>query len=123
MSGRGLRLRMNEERRILPKHTEAEALRTHLLDAVRSCPRDRVTVEPPDEDPDAGNVVPPNRASGVDPPDIHRVRSLVEGPVQQLQRLDIAHIGQTVAVHVQMVDVLSPAQQPEELDGTGGPSR
>ena len=57
----------------------------------------------------------------IDPPHVDAVRHPVERPVEQVERLHVAQIGETRAVKVQVVDVLVPPEQAVELDRAGRP--
>jgi hypothetical protein len=58
----------------------------------------------------------------VDAPYVHGVRQFIEGTIKEIQRVAVAQIGRETPVHVEVIDVLRHPQQPEELDGAGGPS-
>ena len=78
----------------------------------------RVALQPVQEEPDVLDVVPAlDRRGGTH---IDGVRQLVERPVDTVHRVDVAQV-RPARLEAQVVEVLGPAEQFEELDGVGVP--
>ena len=115
MRGRGLRLRLGVERRIVAEHAEGEALRPDALQTVGRRVRHRIDVEPPHEHADAGDVVTPQPAMEITRRTSTECASGSNGPVTRSSASAVAQVGGARPGKPQMVDVLGPAEQGVEL--------
>ncbi len=82
-------------------------------------PLDRIALQPVKEEAHVLDVVPPLDSPGR--LDVDGMRHLIEPPVDAVHRVDVPDVGPS-GLEPQMVEVLGPPQQLEELDCVGAPA-
>src|SRR5262249_40661968 len=103
---RRCRARLHEERGGGAERAEEGTVRRFLLVAIGRRAGDSVGAQPPDENPEVGNVGAPADMAGRDSPYVDAARHLVEGAAEIVERVAVAKLGGAAAVQTQVIDVL-----------------
>ena len=96
---------------VIAKDIECEALRTNTFHAVSGSVCDRIGFETPDKQADRRYVVASRGMMRGDSPDIHCMRELFEGAVNEIKIIAVVQINCFAAAQLPVIQVLQDEKQ------------